>query len=257
MRNVIVICFVVSLLNVGWSYGNDSAVETSAGGLQLRQESSVSMQRERLFISPKLVAVEYEFLNTSKVPVVTEVAFPIPPYSYVFDDLAGDRDFSDFKAWIDGKPIKVSKEVRAFVNGREVTKDLLQAGITIEKFGKFDPSEDNHEIFELGRESKRRLVKVGALKAPNKKESSLDYWPKWDVHIKYHWKQEFAPGSIVKIKHTYSPVVGFTRVYLGEFKSKYGDACITTEGFESLAQKVSGQMKVYPEEGGGILRLMG
>ena len=60
------------------AFANDSAVETSAGGLKLRKEHSVLMKKERLFISGSIVRVEYEFLNTTSQRVVSEVAFPIP-----------------------------------------------------------------------------------------------------------------------------------------------------------------------------------
>ena len=139
-------CLVFSIYS---AYANDSAVETSAGGLRLSKVHSVLMEKERLFISRELVRVEYVFRNTTAKPVISEIAFPIPTFSYAFDDPGGRRDFSDFKAWINGKSIKVDKEVRAYVKGRDVTADLRRAMITIEAFGDFDPSDDNNEIARL------------------------------------------------------------------------------------------------------------
>lgn len=163
IRSSIVACLALTFLSGAWVQANDSAVETSVGGLKLRKEHSVSMEKENLFIAPNLVVVEYEFRNTTKAPLSSEVAFPIPPFRYVFEDTGGDRDFADFRAWIDDKPIKVEKEVRAFVRGREVTVDLRRAGITIERFGNFDPRDVKNEIFDLKPDVQRRLVKVGAL----------------------------------------------------------------------------------------------
>lgn len=242
----IIACIALNILNAGWTHANDSAVETSVGGLKLRKEHSVSMEKERLFISPNLVTVEYEFRNTSKAPVSSEVAFPIPPYSYAYNDTGGDRDFADFKAWIDGKPIKIEKEVRAFVKGREVTKELRQAGITIERFGNFDPSVEHNEIYDLKPNLQNQLVKVGALKAPDKKERGLDFWPEWETHIKYHWRQEFPPGAIVKIKHEYKPVRGFRPVQVQAFKQEFPDTCINTETFGEVKRRVAARMKQDP-----------
>jgi hypothetical protein len=47
------------------------------------------MQKERLFISTEKVRVEYEFLNDTDQDIVTEVAFPIPEYNFMFDDPGG------------------------------------------------------------------------------------------------------------------------------------------------------------------------
>src|SRR6266567_2909375 len=79
---------------------NDSAVEVSVGGLKLRKERSVLMEKERLFISKGLVRVEYEFRNTTNKPIVSEVAFPIPAIKHSLIEYQGSRDFSDFRAWI-------------------------------------------------------------------------------------------------------------------------------------------------------------
>lgn len=155
---------------------NDSADETAAGGLKLRKEQSVLMKKERLYISPKAVRVEYEFLNTSKNTVVSEVAFPIPPVAFAFQDPGGSREFSDFKAWINDVPIQVEKEVRAFVKDREVTEALRKAKIPIETFGDFEPAEQQHPIATLKPEVRDALVKAGALK-----KDGQDYWPKWEV----------------------------------------------------------------------------
>jgi hypothetical protein len=215
---------------------NDSAVETSAGGLKLRKERSVLMEKERLSISKGLVVVEYEFRNTSTQPVISEVAFPIPPVKYVIDDTGGDRDFADFKAWIDGKPIQVKKEVRAFVGDREVTADLKEAGITIEKFGYFHTGDEN-EITALKLSEREKLARIGALQAPTKEKVSFEYSPKYEVHLKYHWQQEFPPGKVVNVRHEYRPVKGFSYVELQSFLEEFPDSCISKQGFEEVSER--------------------
>src|SRR3990172_12440461 len=116
------------LLAAHLAQANDSAVETAAGGLRLRNEHSVLMEKEHLTIRSNGVAVEYEFRNTTDKLVNSEVAFPIPEFEYKFEDSGGPRDFSDFRAWVDGKPIPVSKEIRSFARGREITRTLKAAG---------------------------------------------------------------------------------------------------------------------------------
>lgn len=209
---------------------NDSAVETAVGGLKLRKEHSVLMKKERLYISRKSVKVEYEFLNTSSEPVASEVAFPIPPVKYVVDDPGGRRDFTNFKAWIDDVPVSVKKEVRVFVKDREVTEELRKAKLSIETFGNYDVTESRNPFESLKPEVRAKLVKIGALKAK-------DYWPQWEVHIKYHWHQEFPPDKIVRIKHEYKPVAGFGGADVKDFKKYFKDTCIDNQTFTELKKR--------------------
>jgi hypothetical protein len=48
--------------------GNDSAASVAVGGIQLKREARISMEKERLTISSERVTVEYEFLNMFDVP---------------------------------------------------------------------------------------------------------------------------------------------------------------------------------------------
>lgn len=233
--------FIFSIVS---AHANDSAVETSVGGLKLRKEHSVLMEKEQLFISRQLVRVKYEFRNTTKEVIVSEVAFPMPTFKYKYTD--GRRDFSDFKAWIDGNPIKVEKEVRAFVKNRDVTEYLRRAKITIETFGDFDPSDGNNEIMRLKPDVRTTLVKVGALKAPNKKDNALDFWPEWKVNIKYHWRQEFPPGTTVRIEHEYKPVAGYMPVQVQSFKKQIKDSCIDASTFNEVKRRVAKTMQKEP-----------
>ena len=216
-------------------FANDSAVEISVGGLQLRKEHSVSMTKERLYISKKLVSVEYEFRNVSQKVIVSEIGFPIPGFKYEYD--AMPRDFADFKAWVDGRPITLAKEVKAFINDRDITEILNRLKITIENFGNFEVSDPvtnyggaGYEISKLTTADRDTLVSIGALRKP--KPSAKDkydpyaYSPFWEVRITYHWTQEFKPDVIVNIRHDYKPVTGYGQFALNEFSEKRKDACL-------------------------------
>jgi len=223
---------------------NDSAVETAAGGLRLRKEDSVLMEKERLLISKRIVRVEYDFRNTTNETVVSEVAFPIPPFKYVFDDMS--RDFADFKAWIDDKPIKVQKEVRGLVKGRDVTEELLKARISIETFGGYDVSTATDQITALKPDMRKRLVNLGIVKEHKQKGKVIEYSPSWEVSIKYHWQQEFPPGKVVHIKHEYVPVAGYTQVQLQGFKKRITDSCIDATTFNEVKNRVAKAMRKQP-----------
>ena len=224
---------------------NDSAVETAVGGLKLRKERSVLMETERLFVSRELVRVEYDFRNTTTEDTESDVAFPIPSYAYVFDDRGG-RDFPEFKAWVDGKPLQVAKEVRAFVKNSEVTQELRNAGISIENFGNFDPQENNNQITALKPDVRSKLVKIGALAAQNKKDESLSYWPKWRAEIKYHWRQTFPAGASVHIKHEYRPLIGYSPIQLQRFKNQIKDSCVDATTYNEMKARVAKSMQKEP-----------
>ncbi|WP_243374127.1 DUF4424 family protein [Geotalea sp. SG265] len=227
------------------AYANDSAVEVSVGGLKLRKEHSVLMETERLFISKELVRVEYEFRNTSKIPVSSEVAFPLPAILYENPDYQGGRYFDDFKAWSDGKAIKLEKEVKAFVKKRDVTAELRKAGISIGEFGYFAPGGDN-EITKLNPAVKKKLVSIGALKAPGNKDRDLDYWPEWEIRITYHWRQEFPPGAVVHIRHEYPPVPGYRPVQVPKLKREFKDTCLNDSAFKEAKNRISKKMQKEP-----------
>lgn len=249
-----VILFVLAgiVLCSDWVQANDSAVEIAAGGLKLRKEYKVSMEKENLFISPDLVVVEYEFLNTAKGSVSSEIAFPIPPFRFDCQDPSmEDRKFVTFGAWVNGKPITVTKEVRAFVKNREVTADLLWAGIDIERFG--DPDCDyiaSDKLAHLKPNVRRRLVKVGAVEERRDGDGALAVVPQWEARVVYHWKQIFPPGVPIRIRHQYKPVVGFQQIPARELVERYADACFSEEIKSRLTtqsqQDVEGRMAHWP-----------
>lgn len=258
-------CLAITFLCSIWAQANDSAVETAVGGLVLRKEHGVSMEKEKLFISPRSVVVEYEFLNTTKASLSSEVAFPIPPFNYGYNGTNYNRDFADFKVWINGKPIEIEKEVRAFVHGREVTEDLRRAGITIETFANFNPDNLKAEtqITKLKADVREYLVKIGALRAETgttyyvqeKRTGNLEtfYWPQWETHLKYHWKQEFPSGIPVYIRHEYTPVCGYDASRLKVVNEHFVDACFNDKIFSGVNDPVTIKTKknqeMYPDVG--------
>jgi hypothetical protein len=254
LRRTLVIIGLV--LTVQFAHANDSAVEFSVGGLRLRQERSVAMARERLVISRDLVRVEYEFRNTTTTPVSSEVAFPIPPFRYEFADPAGPRDFSDFKAWVDDKPVRVAKEVRAFVGGRDITDALRRAHITIERFGYYDPAGDEpggpYEVKSLSPALRSVLVRLGALRKedPHDPDEPWAYAPRWEARVTYHWSQVFPPGRVVHVRHEYRPVVGFSPVQIDPFLRKHRDACLSRPDMELARRRVAASLQSDPYRDG-------
>jgi hypothetical protein len=210
---------LVALLACGASASraNDSAASVGAGGIVLRSEPRVSMRKERLTIERAVdaqtashrVTVEYEFVNETAAPVETEVAFPVPPYTHYPFELGGPVDLGEFRAWVDGAPIPVLKQVRATVDGKDHAATLKDLGIDVEHHGRFNPAEElprpEDQIRTLDDATAARLHALGLIRGTVPAER----WPLWSVAIVWHWTQRFPPGKTVRVRHEYTPSAGF------------------------------------------------
>lgn len=214
--------FAVMLLAATAARANDAAAETAAGGIRLREERRVAMTKERLTISKAKasrggglddrhhVAVEYEFQVVSgDRDVASEVAFPLPEYKYGYFDIIGTRRVAGFEVQVDGKRISVEKEVRATVEGRDVTGTLADLGIEIETFGGYrgSASDPAYQVARLTEAQRERLRAEGLLGADVMGEP-LGGGPTWKVAVTYHWRQVFPAGRVLRVRHDYDAIAG-------------------------------------------------
>ncbi len=247
---------------LAWSMGamtfplhaNDGAAETGIGGIRLRKEKSVAMVKERLTISKDRVRVEYEFRNDTDKDVVTEIAFPIPDYEYPGEDPGGDRDFKDFRVWVDGKPRRFETEARAFLKGIEVTAGLQALNVPIESFGGFrhwDLEVRKHEyvVDRLSAVDRQKLVSKGILNPANKDDPGWSFSPAWTARVAYHWTQRFYANSVTKIAHEYTPVAGFGMVLPARLRAEHPDACADDGLIKSLQADALKREAAKPESG--------
>jgi hypothetical protein len=228
--------------------GNDAVVELAAGGIQLRQEARISMEKERLKISLDNVTVEYEFLNMADQDISTQVAFPIPPYEYDPSALQTRYPyFTDFRVWVDGQEVKYETEIRAKLNGTDYTDLLLGLGIDIETFGHSvaDAQVDNSQIAQLPKSAKENLVRLGLIE-------EVDGYPLWSVHKTYHWRERFPAHKILNVRHEYGPVVGWYQLIVGAAPFQLNDlvkhACLDP----SLEKRLSAAGDRMMSREGGI-----
>jgi hypothetical protein len=194
------------------AWADDSAASIAAGGLVPRREVRIVMAKEVLRISPDKVVVDYDFRNDTDQDVTTEVAFPVPPYS--FEILGPDiakQSFSDFQLLVNGAPIRYSTEVKATLNGQDVTDTLNKYKIDIRNLADPDwnSTDENGGVsfvdFErLSKSDQKQLEAWGLFD----RELETFIEPRWEVHLQYHWRQSFPAHSTVHIRHEYSPVVG-------------------------------------------------
>jgi hypothetical protein len=192
----------VALVFVAVSYGNDGAASTAAGGIQLKREARISMEKERLFISEKKITVEYEFLNETDRDITTEVAFPVPPYDQMFLD-SNTRLVDNFRVWIEGHEIKYQSEVKAMLGNVDYSTRLRQLGVDIVSLGHFDdvsPGESfSRDFGKLSKQQQNELRRIGLFN---------EYFPLWTVVMTHHWQQTFPAHRILHVRHEYTPVIG-------------------------------------------------
>ncbi|MCA1748117.1 MAG: DUF4424 domain-containing protein [Parasphingopyxis sp.] len=198
---------------------NDSTAERAAGGLVLRQSDAIDMLSEDLYVSTELIRVDYVFRNQSDVDVTTLVAFPMPDRD-LEQDRYGDVAYpSGFETLVDGAPVDLEVEIRAFLGETEHTALLRELGV---------PLASEHGAWEIGRaldalprDARDRLIEAGLAEtteydAGEGLERHLE--PLWTVRETWFWEQTFPAGEDVRIRHAYAPGAG------GGFNAMLADA---------------------------------
>ncbi len=199
-------------------YGNDGAASTAAGGIQLKKEARISMEKERLFIGEKTISVEYEFLNQTDRDVSTEVAFPIPPYDYagIFNGGDNARPIEHFRVWVEGREVAYQSEVKAMLKGIDYSAPLRQLGIDVVSLGHFDDASGDEpfarDFRKLSKLQQNELRRIGLFD---------EYFPQWTVVMTHHWQQNFPANKILHVRHEYSPAIGEEATVLDDLIKKH------------------------------------
>lgn len=237
----VIVCIFLGGVSVR---ADDSAASTAAGGIQLRKEVRISMQKERLLISPDKVAVDFWFLNETDKSITTEVAFPVPPYTFYWDDPAGIRGFADFKLWVEGAPLSYKTEVHAILHGYDYYGLLHKMGIDAATFGMYDwkkdPPDGSPQISKLSPEERGRLIKLGLL------DNSDDAFPEWTVKKLYYWQQMFPAQKTIHIRHEYKPVIGYEYIHLQDFPTELPHACVDSNLQKALSADADAYLNKTP-----------
>ncbi|MBV9904681.1 MAG: DUF4424 family protein [Alphaproteobacteria bacterium] len=192
---------------------NDSSAMLGAGGLVLTKSADIRMASEDLFISPKQVKVHYTFVNDSGKDIDTVVAFPLPDVdNYELSESPigttvenGGANFVGFKVTVDGKPVAVTAEERAFLKGKDITAQLRAAHLPIDVvIGGYDM------LNKLTRKQAAPYIKAGLLEDISGGQGDPAYHATWTTRTSFWWKAHFPAGKTVTVDHTYQPVTGQT-----------------------------------------------
>ncbi len=243
---------LAAMVVAGAAEADDSSAMLRAGSIVFTKSTPVRMAAEELYVSPNAVRIRFEFENPSAKDVETIVAFPLPDLATwdfaesaigtVTDDA---RNFVGFKAVVDGKPVTVTVEQRAFLKNKDVTAQLVAAGAVINPVtaGGYD------KLAKLPAAKKKALIAAGLAEG----DGGEAFYPQWTVKTKFYWTQKFPAKQTVVIEHSYQPVTGqsfFTTAYHKRTeKNLFGDLnyCIDERTWATLAARTEGDQK--PSEG--------
>lgn len=193
---------------------NDSVAEIKTGGLVLGRTDDIAMEREDLFVSMDQISVSYTFRNRSDRDIETVVAFPMPDIQQnpwgdtALPGTAGDN-FLGFSATVDGQPVVVQLQQRAWAAGLDVTDDLQRNGIPLFPFvhdmeARLDALPD-----DLIRDwQSRGLVRIDRYDVGSGMKDHRT--PFWVLKSAYWWKMTFPASLPVRVEHRYKPSVGGT-----------------------------------------------
>jgi hypothetical protein len=170
----------------------------SGGGICLKQQRWISMISNHIYLSREKVRTEYKLTNESNRSVKVELEFPVPVSPQV--PAPSLLPYPDFKVWINGDVFPCPVELRAYVNGKEVTDLLNEFKIPIEGYDAAD-----HPIDRLSKKQRDILVEAGAAYPPVTDSPGLHYARQWTIRKRYHWIQCFPARASLKIAFEYTP----------------------------------------------------
>jgi hypothetical protein len=223
------------------AHANDSTAAMGAGGIVLTESADIRMAAEDLYVSKDLIRVRYQFVNESRAPILTRVAFPLPEANMQeLSDIdvgwpteKGDN-VVDFRVIVEGQAVKPQLERKAFLKGKDVTADLLRLGVPLSP----RPVEVSAAVQRLPAAAKAELMR---LKLAHITSDFVE--PYWVVKNTFHWQQTFPVGRPLKVEHTYRPIAGGSFFSaLGYFQDPkmldkyYGPYCVdqqTRKGLEA------------------------
>jgi Domain of unknown function (DUF4424) len=191
-------------------HANDSAAVTAAGGLVLIRNAQVDMVSEDLYVSANRMRVRYVFRNRTRRPVRLTVAFPMPDFDLTTYG-EGDRGLlSDFSTRVDGRPVRMQVERRAFARGVDHSALLRRLGIPFTGGATgYDAGPVGAALNRLAEAELRRLEQLGLLEGFND-GGRRSYNPVWLVRETWHWDQVFPAGRDLIVEHAYTPGTGGT-----------------------------------------------
>ncbi len=189
---------------------NDSSAEKAAGGLVLRQNTDIDMVSEDLYVSAAEVRVRYVFRNRARQDRRITVAFPMPDRELSYEMESEVAYPEDFRTLVDGRPVRMSVERRAFVNGVDRTAELTRLSVPLAPASGERGYQLASAIGRMPRATQESLARAGLIDAAAFADSEPQIIPMWTVRETWHWDQVFPAGRDLRVEHRYRPGLGGT-----------------------------------------------
>ena len=191
MKNTIATALLLALATGAGA--NDGIGAVAAGGIVFGKTDAVAMKKEVLNVGHDRITVDYEFLNESGADVEETIIFPMPPYPAM--EKASNAYYGQpggFTVNVDGKPVRMLSIVRALHEGRDVTVQLLKAGLSNEQIAYASVFDDQIHVPPLSAAQRRRLGKLGLFGDGDLGQTG----PRWDAQVSYVWQQKFRATGL-------------------------------------------------------------
>lgn len=201
------------------SHANDSIGYVGTGGVEYIKNDKVTMYSEDLFISKKMIRVQYQFKNETKKDITENILFPLPMVeSYLYQDFADPTSLvKSFKIKVNGQDIQPKIHVRAFLSQMkgqnentyehftDVTENLKKCGLTDAEL--MNPWQQNLNSAQI---SQKILACKDQTVVQLVKENLTDDQDalRWHSQVIYSWPQTFKANSFTQVEHQYQPLVG-------------------------------------------------
>ena len=182
---------------------NDGIGAVAAGGIVFGKTDAVAMKKEVLNVGHDRITVDYEFLNESRADVEETIVFPMPPYPAM--GKARNAYYGQparFTVTVDGQPVPMRTVVRALHGGRDVTAQLVKAGLSEAQIAYGSVFDDQVRVPPPSAAQRRRLEQQRLFGDGDLGQVG----PWWDVQVSYVWRQRFPAGRIVRVHHAYRPL---------------------------------------------------
>lgn len=178
----------------------DEWLAVAAGGLQLELNERVSLESQRLYLTPEHVRVDYRLMNTAETETLLFVGFPFPSLPEPQPPAPSmAAAFNDAVLTLDGKEQTLHGVVtRVYNQGRDVTPILEAAGIDLASLG-------DGALNQLSRSEYRRLERALTDRGeprPNRYAWSLEIEPQWRIAL--------PSRSTVELALSYTPYPGLS-----------------------------------------------
>lgn len=181
------LALVLAVLGCGRAQANDSSFGDDNGTIRLLHQPDISMDKEALLLSEERVQVDYVFTNNSERALTVPIAFPMPP---MYFGMADHNELTDFKLWVDGKPIATTRKLVVLLDdGSDISKAFAATGWSTDDLAAFT---------ESGTTPKGR-------KPLPARWIDSDQQPRFTLSEYFVWQQLFPARRSVQIRHAYVP----------------------------------------------------